>query len=351
MRLLQTRSEFETNTSTVRRTLFQLLIACFSVLLIAAVVFLLVRVIRAEDILRPAPDGSFCIVALPDSQTYLENEPEVFGKQIDWILNNRDIQKIVFVTHVGDIVNRNIRSQWQTARSIMDRLLGQIPYGFSVGNHDMTEESGDCSLFQEMFPQSRFEKFSWYGSGLKNNADSFQLISSAGISFIVLHLECNAPDNVLAWADEVLHKHADRRAIVVTHMFVGPLTKSKYSTQPVPIGLMQWKKCHGDRGNTPEQMWQKCFRKHKNLFLVLCGDQNKIETANVVKTGDHGNRVHALLSDYREGYLRICRFVPSEDKIEVRTYSPLLGKLCRRTSTVSDREEHQFAISYRMTRK
>jgi len=32
---------------------------------------------------------------------------------------------------------------------------------------------------------------------------------------------------------------------------------------------MQWKKVHGERGNSPEEMWDKSFRKHPNLFSVL----------------------------------------------------------------------------------
>ena len=38
---------------------------------------------------QPAEE-SFTIVVLPDTQTYLEQCPEVFDSQIDWLLEHRD---------------------------------------------------------------------------------------------------------------------------------------------------------------------------------------------------------------------------------------------------------------------
>lgn len=48
--------------------------------------------------------------------------------------------------------------------------------------------------------------------------NSAQIFSAGGLDFIHLSLECNAPDDLLAWADQLLTQHAKRRAIVTTHM-------------------------------------------------------------------------------------------------------------------------------------
>ena len=66
-------------------------------------------------------------------------------------------------------------------------------------------------------------------------------------------------------------------------------------------------------------------------------------------TGDHGNTVHALLSDYGAGGLRVMRFVPQQNRIEVRTWDPLKGELCEGTKVVKDRAQHQFSLEYKMT--
>jgi hypothetical protein len=64
---------------------------------------------------------------------------------------------------------------------------------------------------------------------------------------------------------------------------------------------MQWTKRHEKYGNTPQQMWDKSFRKHKNLQLILNGDQGGPNAIYLKLTGDHGNEVHALLADYSAG--------------------------------------------------
>ncbi|NQT15120.1 MAG: metallophosphoesterase [Planctomycetes bacterium] len=300
--------------------------------------------------LGPAPEGSFSIVVLPDTQTYAAVKPKVFHAETQWIVDNLDRQRIRFVSHVGDIVDRNVPEQWQVAREAMDRLHGKVPYGFSVGNHDMVGSTGDCSLFQENFGASRFEAFPWYASNFKNNANSAQLFSAEGLDFVIVHLECNAPDDVLAWADEVLEAHSARRAIVTTHMYLGPLdrpttAKGWYAD---PKGRMQWKKCHGSRGNTPEAMWQKCFSKHENLIIIFCGDQSRTQAMHRTVEGEHGNTVHEVLSDYHDGCFRLCRFLPEEDLIEVRTYRPHQDELCEETKIVADPEQHQFTLRCRM---
>ncbi len=118
----------------------------------------------------------------------------------------------------------------------MDLIHGKVPYGISVGNHDMSSE-GDSSLFQQYFPAERFRQFEWYAGAFEgsargpqisgNNANSVQLFSAGGLDFVFLHLECNAPDDVVAWANGVLRKHSDRRALITSHMGWGPLMKPK----------------------------------------------------------------------------------------------------------------------------
>ena len=321
--------------------------------------------------LPPAPEDSFSIVVIPDTQAYRTNSTRdgqgaagidnaIFTAHTRWIADHLDDQRIVFVSHVGDIVDRNEPGQWAVARACMDRLHGRVPYGISVGNHDMTA-GGDSSLFQQYFPASRFEAFPWYGGTFAghggqpkisgNNANSCQLFSAGGMDFVFLHLECNAPDDVLQWADSMLTRHADRRAIVTSHMGLGPQARPKNSRDyfDAPKGRMQWTKRHGARGNSPEQMWQKCFRRHANLFMLLCGDQSRTQARAQVAMGDAGNRVQELLCDYSTGWLRLYRFRPSKDEVEAWTFDPRSGKLCDSSRYVPERLAHQFRFPYRMT--
>ncbi len=323
-----------------------------------------------KQALDPAPEGSFSIVVIPDTQGYRgqgtkatpqSDEPltnPVFENHTRWIVENLETQRIVFVSHVGDIVDKNVPRQWEVARRAMDRLHGRVPYGISVGNHDMTSR-GDSSLFQKSFGRSRFEPFDWYAGCFEpdrpdstvsgNNANSYQLFSAGGTDFVFLHLECNAPDDVLEWADRILEKHADRLALITTHMGLGPIEKPTSSRGwfEDPKGRMQWKKIHGPRGNTPQQMWEKCFRKHRNLRMIFCGDQSRTTAMTARSTGQHGNTVYELLSDYTSsGPLRIYRFLPERDQVQVITYDTTKNELCQTHKNVPELKNHQFTLQF-----
>ncbi len=319
----------------------------------------------AAERISSAPEGSFSIVLIPDTQAYkgegTKGQPDstakvtnpIFQAHAQWIADNIQRQNIVFVSHVGDIVDINEPRQWTVARECMDLFHGKVPYGISVGNHDMTSR-GDSSLFQQYFPKSRFEEFSWYGGAYSgsamgphvsgNNANSYQLFSAGGLDFVILHLECNAPDDVLDWANEVLSRYSERRALITSHMGWGPLLKPVKNEDFITgtKGRMTWHKIHGDRGNSPQKIWEKCYRRHKHLVAVFSGDQSRTGAYRASETGDHGNVVHELLQDYGSGWLRMYRFIPSQNKVQAITFDPKSELLCEGTKLVPDPKEHQF---------
>ncbi len=326
-----------------------------------------------DERLTDAPEDTFTIAVIPDTQRYFgpgsgrgdeSGEPRnlAFDSRTRWLADNLDSQRIVFVTHLGDIVDRNHHHQWKIARENMDRFHGRMPYGIAIGNHDMVNSTGDSSLFQEYFGAERYADKPWYGGTYAgrpgqapavsgNNANSFQLFSAGGLDLVIVHVECNAPDDVLAWTDSVLETHRDRMAIIATHMYLGPIPRpnSRAEWLRVPQGRMQWKKVHGERGNSPQEMWDKSFRKHPNLFLVLAGDQSGVIALRQESRGKHGNLVHEVMQDYPRDaddsdWLRLFRFHPEQQQIEVRTYSPAQDRLCRGMRHVLDIEDHQFTL-------
>jgi hypothetical protein len=333
-----------------------------------------------EEALSPAPDGSFSIVVIPDTQQYkghgTKSDPnstdEVTNKSLEadmqWILDHLQSQRIVFVSHVGDIVDKNAPEQWEVARQCLDRLHNRVPYAIAPGNHDM-KANGDCSLYQRYFPAERFAGFDWYGGAFSrkatspepsdpsiesrfgNNANSFQLFSASGLDFLALHLACNAPDAILHWADEILDAYPQRRAMVTTHMGLGPIEQPKTNDDffHAPKGRMQWSKCFGRDGNTPQQMWDKCFRKHANLCIVWSGDQSRTEAMHQTSCSDHGTPIHEIMVDYNDGWLRLCRFVPKDNKLHQWTIDSRTGKLCTGTKYVPAASEHNFILDYDMT--
>ncbi len=271
----------------------------------------------------------FSIVMLPDTQKYSEKRPDLFFAQTNWIKQNRDKENIVFVTHVGDLVqNRSKKpSEWKVADEAMAVLDGAVPYGIAIGNHDYDSDDGvqkgvATMYLQHFNPEQRFKGRPWYGGASPNLLNSYQLFSGGGTDFVILHLEVNAPDDALAWAKDVLERHPTRPAIVAIHTYirhkdgVGRETRREYRKD----------------GNSGEEVWEKFVRRSPQVFMVLCGHVGNAEEYHQFSRNDAGADVLEMLADYQnrenggDGWLRIIRFVPTSREIQVRTYSPVLGR-------------------------
>lgn len=274
---------------------------------------------------RGSAGEEFTIIVLPDTQYYSQSYPQIFTAQTQWIVDNVAARNIVFVTHEGDLVQTwNNTTQWARANTSMSLLDGVVPYGVSPGNHDLP-----TTYYNQYFPYTRYEDEPWYGGhrGTTNDTN-YELFSAGGSDYIVLQLEFWPSSAVIAWADSVLKTHADRKAIITTHGFLG----EDGSRNVHVMGSTQY-------------IWDDLVVPNDNVYFVLCGHvHGEYARTDVV----NGREVHQLLADYQDGpnggngLLRIMRFVPAEDKVYVQTYSPWLDQY----ETDSDSE---FTLNFPMS--
>ena len=83
-------------------------------------------------------------MVLPDTQTYLEQCPEVFDSQVDWLVANR--KKIDAVFQVGDLTQDNSPVEWAYMQKAFHRISqAGIPYSVVWGNHDIGSKPGKFS--------------------------------------------------------------------------------------------------------------------------------------------------------------------------------------------------------------
>ena len=167
------------------------------------------------------------------------------------------------------------------------------------------------------------------------------------MDLLFLHLECNAPDDVLEWAAGVLEAHPDRRAIIISHMGLGPLQRPTTSEGwfDDPKGRMLWHKTHKERGNSPQQLWEKLYSRHRNIILVLNGDQSRTQAMRMSSEGEHGNTVHEIMFDCGGGRnVRLLRFTPTLDQVEAITWDIQDACLFEGTVHVPDRDQWQFTL-------
>jgi len=258
------------------------------------------------------------------------------------------------------------------------RLLdGRVPFGVAPGNHDYDAMWADARFppvspqelgkFMMAHPQTPvefrpdligmlhiggldnfrsvfgadstfFKGKDWYVASYHGGADSAQIFSAGGYTFLHIALEMQPDDDVLAWADGVMAAHRGLPTIVTTHDYLNSAGERRGN----PIVDL---KRIDDRHNDPEDLWQKLIRRHDQIFLVLCGHQRG--QAMRVDTNTAGHQVVQILADYQDrgqsavdagvppglrgrpvpigdGWLRLMHFdfagaVPS---VQVKTYSP-----------------------------
>ncbi len=304
-----------------------------------------------------APAEPFTVIVLPDTQNYADTRigyaaqhwgngdlRETFYRQTEWIRENKERLNIVMVAHVGDVVQTDDASEWDIASAAFSRLDGEVPYILCLGNHDMGHAPGPgatgrsavsrATQFNEYFGPARFESCPWYGGRMDDGNDNYYgLFEAGGVKFVIVSIEFKPRDEALAWAGDIMRRYHDRHGIVLTHSYLRGnerVTQDNYDVT----------------GNSGQAIWEKFVSQHENISLVLCGHTN---VGRLTSAGRHGNQVHQILSNYQgwqdggQGNLRIMTFVPDEDRIDVRTFSPVRGDYVTT-------EQDEFSLDYPMTR-
>jgi len=301
-----------------------------AIIVIIATIVLLGLVLGINLVGNPSNEN-FTIVVLPDTQGYSKWYPWLFDNQTQWIVDNKEALNIVFVTHMGDLIDHpdNI-TEWENANRSMSKLDGNVPWGVSPGNHDQCYEFYDLPNFSKYFGYDRFSGESWYGGNYPagSNANSYQLFSAGGDDYLILHLRWDPDDDMLLWASNVIGQYPDRRVIVSTHDYLVGFTKL------------------GQRSDVGERVWHSLIKPHADqIFLVLCGHAGA-EDMIADTVNDHV--VYQMLADYQNltviesGWLRLLQFCPQQHKIIVKTYSPYLNKY-------KTDPESEFTLDYNAT--
>ena len=261
--------------------------------------------LTVSAMVRRAAAPEFTIIVVPDTQVYSRFYPNIFTAQTQWIASNVATRNIVFVTHEGDIIhNYDVPAQWLNAKTSMRLLDGVVPYGIAPGNHDQPTAN-----FNSYFPYTDYVGLPWYGGHFQNLNDySFQLFSGGGMDFVIVHFEFCPSAAGISWADSVLKTYPNRIGIVTTHGFLD-LSAQRYA----------------DRCGSTQYIWNGLAVPNPNLHFILSGHMHgESRRADVV----NGHPVFQILANYQhrvnggDGFLRIMRFVPADNKIYTQTYSP-----------------------------
>ncbi|MCB9742688.1 MAG: hypothetical protein H6741_20480 [Alphaproteobacteria bacterium] len=306
-----------------------------------------------------APSGDeFLVVVLPDTQIYAMSYPETFDSQLRWVARWAEAYNIAFVSHVGDIVQHgNAADEWDVAVAAYGWLEDEdIPHGFAVGGHDFSvgadlanTECGtnfahmDCDMahFMERFGPAHYADRAWFAGSSESGHSSYQRVQAGGLELLFLHMPQDPRLAELEWAKAVLDANPDALAHITTHrhLFDYRLTEDL----PEPLNLLPAGRFNAltyllggqslifqDSVNA-EELYQELVVAYPNVWGVHCGHVDaefKQGSTNVA-----GLPVHEVLVDFQDmsdgggGWLRLLKFKPAEDQVDVLTFSTLTGEI------------------------
>lgn len=299
---------------------------------------------RMENISK----SDFTVIVVPDPQEYSRGRPDIFINQTRWIKENVDSLNIKFVIQVGDIVDSGkSANQWNVASRSMSVLDGTVPYLVTMGDHDYDSDIAFApgmrmsTMYDTYFNYDKFSKYSWFGGSYpeKGSENMYGFFSSPGKvkDFMVLGMEYCPTDDIIYWADNIISNNADKKVIIFTHLYL--------NNKGLRIDSTSMDSCaaNGVAGNEGEDIWNKLVSRHDNIVLVVSGDQFGFGV-KVDYLGD--TPINQVMENFQSvlnggnGYLSIYTFIPEENKIELRTYSPYLGQY-------DDTPEHMFDLTYK----
>lgn len=294
----------------------------------------------------------FSFIILPDTQYYSFSHPEIFHKQVDWIVKNKYLLNIKYVIHMGDITDEDQEYEWKVASSCFKTLENSgIPYSIVYGDNDIKDPdkykarydgTRHTELLNKYFPVSRFDKpGSWWKGGFFESGkidNYFCLFECDRIKFMIMNLEIAPRDAIISWANLIISKNISRKVIIVTHDFIDP--EGNRLDDLGDFGMDGVDNTGNAKGNNATTLYKKLIKDNPNVLMVLCGHKSGEFEKKIEKSEDSGEKriVFEILTDYQNerlngsgdkcgnGLLRVLKFYPGKKEIVLSRVNTLTEK-------------------------
>jgi hypothetical protein len=291
---------------------------------------------RGVRVTSVAPSAPFKIVLVPDTQFYTTDDALMvhFHAQTQWIADNIRGESLVFVTHVGDVVEHGGEGgsanavEWQRALSAWRKIEaatatepdGPIPFAVQIGNrdYDAVDDRRSAQAFVANFDPARLVARSWWGGAMGNGRNTYQLFRANGQTFLHLGLEWRPDDTVIEWAFDVLRQHPETPTILTTHEYLDRGTGA--------VRRMSGESFEHSGANAGCSIYAKLVETHPQIFLVLCG--HMFGDGRLTNTTALGQTVHQVLANYQgdpeggNGWMTLIECRPDDRRIDFKTLSP-----------------------------
>lgn len=303
-----------------------------------------------DDSLFEAKDYTFAVI--PDPQMVSHHRRDLMHYLGDYILANYENQKIKYAFCVGD--NADASGDWDnefgSISNELYRLDGKVGFVTTPGNHDYDDnctKTRNLTWYNKYYSQEKLETYPDFGGVFQENntQNCYYLTETEGVKYLLMSIEFGAGDDVLAWANEVASSYPDRRIIVVTHGYLSNDGEYLNSAKPHSPTTYGWK--DSVSLNNGDQIYEKFIKKHKNMFMVLCGHIPVDDITYREDVGENGNVIMSFLIDGQgllnnaasENLLALLNFDEKNQEIYVNYVSTITGKLFNK--------QNQFVQSFK----
>ena len=304
--------------------------------------------------------------------------------QFKYIADTAEERKLQHVFHLGDITDWGYRNdsnlagmhydvpkldEWRVVRDAISQLNGVVSYSLCRGNHDdyimddifntraYTSQFEGCGGFyvdlvakqggrEKKNPDNCIYWSAVTGCHDESIVNSWKTVEICGTKYLFITYDYNPSAGVVNWLDEILGKYPDHRAILTTHSYL--LENGKRMNPDDDTG-----NTNSYRGITSEILWNRVFKKHANVFMIVSGHTGNEYVNYSYARGDNGNKVLQVLVDpqcyeTREtdangtiqsgkqdvGLVLYMNFSEDGKRISFNNYSTLLGKFLKNQNFV-----------------
>ncbi len=272
---------------------------------------------------------TYSLAFLPDIQYTTDHFPKKLPYAFDWLIENKDKKNIRYFIGLGDMTDHSKNHEWKLINDQYKRLDGVIDYSLIRGNHD------GASLFDSTHNSvTPYYKHVQKNGGMmkeKSVINTYLFFEVGEVKYMIINLDFGATDDVLSWVDSILEANPDRRAIIVTHGFMNrdgtPLSRDDYASPNK----------YNEAWNSGDDMWEKCFKKHANVQMIVSGHIHSDDIICTEVKGDNGNIVYQILMDMQStdddlagaGFLCMMHFTEDGNHARVECYSSFYKKYFR----------------------
>ena len=269
---------------------------------------------------RVAGPNAYTIAVFPDTQDYTSNAgiKHLFGEMTQWLVDNRDSHKIVFMSHVGDITQNNRPAEWDVAEPALRKLDGKVPYALLPGNHDQAN-GGSAADHTSVELDRRFsaEKQAATNPGVFGGAydqeqaaarNTYSTFTAPdGTKWLSISLEFGPRDDVIRWAGDVIEKFPDHRVMLATHSLTSYATRQDNLALPLydeGAGYDYGMRTDQRGANDGEYVARALLARYPNIVMTFSGHIFGDGAETDITYNQYGEPVFQFLVNYQNGVSR-----------------------------------------------